>query len=55
MIDASEHDILDSKSLRALPVFWWGIGIFTNTEEIVKGNTDEVIDSLSMGIGMVDA
>lgn len=55
MISASEYDILDSKSLRALSVFWWGIGVLTNTEEIVKGNTDEVIDGLSMRTWMVEA
>ena len=55
MIDASESDIFDSKALCALYMFGWGIGVFTDTEKIVEGNTDEIVDGLCLRIWMVDA
>lgn len=50
VVRATEGDILDPESLGAGPVLGWGIGVFSDSEEVVEGNVNQVPNSLAFGV-----
>ena len=51
MVGPSKEDILDSETLSAGPVLGRGVGVLTNTEQIVEGCADELSNGGLFGIG----
>jgi len=50
MVLTAEDDIFDPEAPGAAALLGRDVSVFTNTEEVVEGHTDEVTNSLVLGI-----